>query len=82
MKKVMSSASKAETGALFHNGQDAAHIRQILKELDKEQTQPTRITTNNSTSKCFWLHAIILACNINMNFALHNPQQLLFHLLD
>jgi hypothetical protein len=50
---VMASASEAETGALFHNGQEAAHIRQILKELDREQSQPTRITTNNSTADGF-----------------------------
>jgi hypothetical protein len=53
MKNVMSSASEAETGALFHNGQEAAHIRQILKELEREQTQPTRITTDKSTADGF-----------------------------
>jgi hypothetical protein len=53
MKNVMSSASEAETGALFHNGQEATHIRQILKELGREQTQPTRITTDNSTADGF-----------------------------
>jgi hypothetical protein len=53
MKNVMSSASEAETGALFHNGQKAAHIRQILKELDREQSQPNHITTNNSTADGF-----------------------------
>jgi hypothetical protein len=53
MKNVMSSASVAETGALFHNGQEAAHIQQILKELGREQTQPTRITTDNSTADGF-----------------------------
>jgi hypothetical protein len=36
-------ASEAEIGALFHNGQEGAHIRRILKELGREQTQPTRM---------------------------------------
>ena len=33
MKNVMSSAAEAETGALFHNGQEGAYFRQILLEL-------------------------------------------------
>jgi hypothetical protein len=49
----MASASEAKTGALFHNGQETAHIRQILKELDREQSQPTHITTDNSTADGF-----------------------------
>jgi hypothetical protein len=53
MKNVMASASEAETGALFHNGQEAAHMRQILKELDYPQPGPTRITTDNSTADGF-----------------------------
>jgi hypothetical protein len=52
-KNVMSSSSKGETSALFHNGQEAAHIRQILKELDREQSQPTLITTDHSTADGF-----------------------------
>jgi hypothetical protein len=31
MKNVMAAASEAEIGALFHNGQEGAHIRQVLK---------------------------------------------------
>jgi hypothetical protein len=53
MRNIMASASEAETGALFHNGQEAAHIRQILKELDREQPGPTRMTTDNSTADGF-----------------------------
>ena len=49
----MAAASEAEIGVLFHNGQEAAHIRQILLELGCEQHQPTRITTNNSTADGF-----------------------------
>jgi hypothetical protein len=53
MTNVMAAASEAEIGALFHNGQEGAHIRQILKELGREQTQPTRMTTDNSTADGF-----------------------------
>jgi hypothetical protein len=53
MKNVMAAASEAEIGALFHNGQEGAHIRQILKELGRKQTQPTRLTTDNSTADGF-----------------------------
>jgi hypothetical protein len=30
MKNVIAAASEAEIGALFHNGQEGAYIRQIL----------------------------------------------------
>jgi hypothetical protein len=53
MKNVMAAASEAEIGALFHNGQEAAHMRNILKEIGREQTEPTRITTDNSTADGF-----------------------------
>jgi hypothetical protein len=53
MKNVMASASEAETGALFHNGQEIAHMRQILKDLDYEQPGPTRLITDNSTADGF-----------------------------
>ena len=33
MKHIMAAASEEEIGALFHNGQEAAHIRQILAEI-------------------------------------------------
>ena len=49
----MAAASKAEIGALFHNGQEVAHIRQILHELGRPQQLPTRITTDNSTADGF-----------------------------
>jgi hypothetical protein len=51
-KNVMASASEAETVALFHNGQEIAHMCQILKELDY-QPSPTRLTTDNSTADGF-----------------------------
>jgi hypothetical protein len=53
MKNVMAAASEAEIGALFHNGQEATHMRNILKEMGREQTEPTRITTDNSTADGF-----------------------------
>jgi Reverse transcriptase (RNA-dependent DNA polymerase) len=53
MKHVMAAASEAEVGALFHNGQEAAHIRNILREIGREQLAPTRITTDNSTADGF-----------------------------
>jgi hypothetical protein len=53
MENVMASASDAETGALFHNGQEVAHMRQILEELECEQPGPTRPTADNSTADGF-----------------------------
>jgi hypothetical protein len=53
MKNVMAAASEAEVGALFHNGQEAAHIQNILKEIGREQLNPTRMTTDNSTADGF-----------------------------
>jgi hypothetical protein len=53
MKNVMAAASEAEIGALFHNGQEGAHIRQVLKEIGREQIEPTRLTTDNSTADGF-----------------------------
>ena len=49
----MAAASEAEIGALFHNGQESAHIRNVLREIGHEQLQPTRITTDNSTADGF-----------------------------
>jgi hypothetical protein len=49
----MAAASEAKIGALFHNGQEGAYMRTILKELGREQTRPTRITTDNSTADGF-----------------------------
>jgi hypothetical protein len=53
MTNVMAAASEADFGALFHIGQEGAHIREILKELGREQTQPTRTTTDTSTAYGF-----------------------------
>jgi hypothetical protein len=53
LKNVMAAASEAEIAALFHTGQEAVHIRQILYELDRPQHHPTQITTDNSTADGF-----------------------------
>jgi hypothetical protein len=53
MKNIMAATSEAEIGALFHNGQAGAYMRTILKEPGREQTGPTRITTDNSTADGF-----------------------------
>ena len=49
----MASAAEAETGALFINGQEGAHIRNILSEMGYTQTAPTVIVTDNSTAEGF-----------------------------
>ena len=53
LKNIMAAASEAEIGALFHNGQEAVHFRQILLELGRPQLNPTQITTDNSTADGF-----------------------------
>jgi hypothetical protein len=53
LKNIMVSASEAEIAALFHNGQEAVHIRQILDEIGRPHTEPTRITNDNSTADGF-----------------------------
>jgi hypothetical protein len=49
MREVLSSAAKAELGALFHNGKEACAIHITLKELGHPQP-PTPINTANSTA--------------------------------
>ena len=53
LKHVMASATEAEVGALFHNGQEAVFIREILREMGHPQPGPTRIVTDNSTASGF-----------------------------
>jgi hypothetical protein len=53
LKHIMAAASEAEIAALFHTGQEAVYIRQILHELDRTQHHPTQITTDNSTADGF-----------------------------
>jgi hypothetical protein len=53
IRHVMAAASEVEIGALFHKGQETAHIRTVLKEIGKEQPAPTRITTDSSTADGF-----------------------------
>jgi hypothetical protein len=49
----MAAASEAEIGALFHNGQETVHLRQILADLGRPQQEPTTIITDNSTADGF-----------------------------
>jgi hypothetical protein len=53
LKNIMAAASEAEIGALFHNGQETVHLRQILAELGRPQQEPTTIITDNSTADGF-----------------------------
>ena len=50
MSNVMSSATEAEVGALFHNAQDACTLRTALEFLEHPQP-PTPIQTNNSCAE-------------------------------
>ena len=50
MGNVMSSATEAEVGALFHNAQDACTLRNTLEFLGHPQP-PTPIQTNNSCAE-------------------------------
>ena len=49
MREVMSSATEAELGALFHNGKAAALIRTTLEELGHPKP-PTPLQTDNTTA--------------------------------
>ena len=53
LKNIMAAASEAEIAGTFHNGQETVHIRQILAELGRPQTQPTQMTVDNSTADGF-----------------------------
>jgi len=50
LRNVMSSATEAETAALFHNGQEGVWIRTILEELGHPQPGPTPIQTDNQVA--------------------------------
>jgi hypothetical protein len=43
MKNVMAAASEAEIGALFHKGQETAHICNVLREIGHAQLEPTQM---------------------------------------
>ena len=49
MRNVLASTAESELAALFHNGQEAAVLRQILLEMGHPQP-PTPIKTDNSTT--------------------------------
>jgi hypothetical protein len=50
IKAVMSSAAKAELGALFLNAKEAVYLRQILSKMGHPQPQ-TPIQTDNTTAE-------------------------------
>ena len=50
IKAVMSSAARAELGALFINAKEAVYIQQILTKM-KHPQPPTPIQTDNSTAE-------------------------------
>jgi len=49
MKQVLASASEAETGGLFYNGQEATTILTTLLEMGYPQP-PTPLQTDNMTA--------------------------------
>jgi len=49
MREIVSSASEAELGGLFHNGKDSCGIRTCLEELGHTQL-PTPLKTDNTTA--------------------------------
>ena len=50
IKHVMSSASEAETGALYYGCKRAIPYRTTLEEMGHPQTEPTPVTTDNNTA--------------------------------
>jgi hypothetical protein len=50
IKHVMSSASEAETGALYYGCKRALPYRTTLEEMGHPQTEPTQVTTDNNTA--------------------------------
>ena len=50
IKHIMSSASEAETGALYYGCKRALPYRVTLEEMGHPQTDPTPVTTDNNTA--------------------------------
>ena len=50
IKHVMSSASKAETGALYYGCKRAIPYQVTLEEMGHPQTDPTPVTTDNNAA--------------------------------
>ena len=57
LREILSSASKAELAALFHNGKEACPIRTCLVELGHPQP-PTPLQTDNSTAAGISNHTV------------------------
>ena len=50
MREALSSAAKAELGALFHNGKEACPLRIALEEMGHPQPATPMVTDNNTAS--------------------------------
>ena len=50
IKHVMSSASEADTGALYYRCKRAITYRVTLQEMRHLQSEPTPVTTDNNTA--------------------------------
>ena len=71
MRNVMAAASETEVGTLFHNDQETVFLRQVLKEMGREQPGPTRIVTDNSTAARFANHQTKLKRSKAMDMRFH-----------
>jgi hypothetical protein len=70
LKAVMSSASKAELGALCINAREAIPMRYLLEEMGHKQP-PTPIQTDNSTAHGVVTHNIQARCTKAMDMRFH-----------
>jgi hypothetical protein len=69
MHEVLSSAAKAELGALFHNGKDACPLRIALEEMGLLKPA-TPMATDNSTARGIATDTVKQKCSkaIDMRF--------------
>ena len=83
MREVMSSASEAKLGSLFHNGKEVYLLRLALKEVGHAQP-PTPIQTDNSTAVGIANNAIKQHCSKAMDMRFYwvcnRVQQGQFHI--
>jgi hypothetical protein len=70
LKAVMSSAAKAELGALYINAREAIPMQHLLKEMGHKQP-PTPIQTDNSTAHGVITHNIQACRTKAMNMRFH-----------
>ena len=53
IRLVVTSAAEAETHGVFTNAQQVVHIFHLLQSIGHDQSSPTRIRTDNSTTMGF-----------------------------